>query len=71
MANLKNPDALSTDEIKVLIATCQGFSNTEIAKSIYKSQHSVDRHRKHLYRKLHVRNKQEFVTVASKLFRLV
>jgi len=70
MANLKNPDALSETEIKVLLGTCHGMSNTEIAKTIYKSHRTVDRYRKDLYQKLYVRNKEELMNVAGRLFRV-
>ncbi len=70
MANLKNPDHLSEVEIKVLIATCNGMSNTQIAKSISRSHHSVNRYRKELYKKFYVKNKVELVDIAGRLFRL-
>jgi DNA-binding CsgD family transcriptional regulator len=70
MANLKNPDHLSEIEIKVMLATCNGLSNSEIARIISKSQRMVERCRKNLYNKFYVRNKEELVKVAGKLFRL-
>jgi DNA-binding CsgD family transcriptional regulator len=71
MANLKNPDHLSEMEIKVMIATCNGLSNSEIARITSKSPRMVDRYRQNLYDKLYVKDKQELVKVASKLFRLL
>ncbi len=70
MAYLKNPDHLSEIEIKVMIATCNGLSNSEIARIISKSKRMVDRYRRNLYHKFYVKNKQELVKVASRLFRL-
>jgi DNA-binding CsgD family transcriptional regulator len=70
MTNLKNPDALSEIEIKVMIGTCKGMTNAEIAEIIFKSPNSVHRYRKDLYQKLYVKNKEELVKVASKLFGL-
>ena len=70
MANLKNPDHLSEIEIKVMLATCHGLSNSETARIISGSPHTVKRYRKNLCDKFYVRNKQELVKVADKLFKL-
>lgn len=70
MQNLKNPDHLSEIEIKVMLATCKGLSNSEIARKFSKNDRMIDHCLKNLYDKFYVRNKKELTEVASRLFRL-
>ncbi len=51
-------DALTKREIEVLGLIARGFTNADIAKALYISEHTVNDFTKKIYRKLNVHNRQ-------------
>ncbi len=56
---------LTTREKEVLQLIAEGKTNTEVAKSLMISPHTVTRHRANLMKKLNVHNRIELVNVAN------
>ena len=52
-------EGLSAREREVLLGLERGLAYREIAATLQLSVHTVNTHVKHLYEKLHVRNRQE------------
>lgn len=51
-------DVLTKREIEVLELIARGFTNADIAKTLYISEHTVNDFTKKIYRKLNVHNRQ-------------
>ena len=58
---------LSEREREVLDLIAAGFTNREIAQTLYLSPHTVKEHTSTLYRKLHARNRAEAVQRAQRM----
>jgi DNA-binding NarL/FixJ family response regulator len=55
---------LSKREVEILVLICQGHSSTQIGKSLFISRHTVEAHRKNIFRKLDVNSSTELVKFA-------
>ncbi len=55
---------LSKRELEVLVLICQGNSSVQIGKSLFISRHTVETHRKNIFRKLDVNSSTELVKFA-------
>lgn len=55
---------LSKRELEVLVLICQGQTSTRIGKSLFISKHTVETHRKNIFRKLDVNSSTELVRFA-------
>ena len=64
MTEFENP--LSEQEISILKLAANGMENTQIAKLLYISPHTVKAHLTAIYRKLGVANRTQAVYVAYK-----
>jgi len=58
--------ALSEREAEVLSFMSEGHSESEIAQKLHVTIHTIKAHRKHIYQKLHVRNRTEVVLKVQK-----
>jgi len=62
-----SPDeTLSEREAEVLSLMSEGHSESEIAEKMHISLNTIKAHRKHIYQKLHVRNRTEMVLKVQK-----
>lgn len=59
-------DALSDREMEVLQLICEGLSNHEIAKKLFLSKRTVDKHRANILMKTNCKNTANLVTYAIK-----
>lgn len=68
MSGLKKPDknSLSEQEISILTLAAQGLENTQIAKILFVSHHTVKAHMTSVFRKLGAVNRTEAVYIAIK-----
>jgi DNA-binding NarL/FixJ family response regulator len=68
MSGLKKPDknSLSEQEISILTLAAQGLENTQIAKILFISHHTVKAHMTSVFRKLGAVNRTEAVYIAIK-----
>lgn len=64
--SIREEDALSEREKEILILICKGFSNQEIADSLYISKRTVDNHRANILEKSGCRNTANLVVWAIK-----
>ncbi|MBN2051655.1 MAG: helix-turn-helix transcriptional regulator, partial [Spirochaetales bacterium] len=48
---------LTNREIEVFLLVLKGFSNNDIAERLFISEHTVKKHLKNLYKKLHVKSR--------------
>jgi len=64
-AIIKN-EKLTKRELEVLLNICQGLSNSDIAKKLYISKRTVDKHREHILLKTQSKNTAELVVYAIK-----
>jgi DNA-binding NarL/FixJ family response regulator len=55
---------LSKRELEILVQICQGLSSTQIGKSLFISKHTVEAHRKNIFRKLDINSSTELVKFA-------
>lgn len=65
LTNRDYSDILSSREIEVLQLIDQGLLSKEIAERLYISKNTVDRHRQHIFEKLHVGNAIEACRIAK------
>ncbi len=68
MSGFKKPDknSLSEQEISILTLAAQGLENTQIAKILFISHHTVKAHMTSVFRKLGAVNRTEAVYIAIK-----
>ncbi len=68
MSGFKKPDknSLSEQEISILTLAAQGLENTQIAKILFVSHHTVKAHMTSVFRKLGAANRTEAVYIAIK-----
>ena len=68
MSGLKKTDknSLSEQEISILTLAAQGLENTQIAKILFVSHHTVKAHMTSVFRKLGAVNRTEAVYIAIK-----
>lgn len=57
---------LSDSELRVMKLIYDGYSNDEVAESLYLSPHTVKNHIKSVYSKLGIHEKSEFIQYANK-----
>ena len=63
----ENPfDVLTKTERKVVAQIASGLTSQEVADKLFKSRHTIDTHRKNIYRKLDVNHVSELTKMASK-----
>ncbi len=58
---------LTKREMEVVDLICYGYTNADIAKMLYISQHTVKDHTKNIYRKLDVHSRIELANLVNKL----
>jgi DNA-binding CsgD family transcriptional regulator len=63
----QRPDRLTQRELEVLRAVAAGRSNKEIARELFLSVHTVERHVANVYRKIGARNRAEAAAYATRL----
>lgn len=61
LAGLEEHASLTLREKEIMQLVSQGFSSKEIAAKLFISKHTVESHRKHILRKLSVRNAPQMV----------
>ena len=68
MSGFKKSDknSLSEQEISILNLAAQGLENTQIAKLLFVSHHTVKAHLTSVFRKLNAANRTEAVYIAIK-----
>lgn len=59
-------EPLSTRELEILLAVCQGLSNQEIADALFISKRTVDKHRANILEKTGCKNTASLVVYAIK-----
>ncbi len=59
-------EPLSTRELEILLAVCQGLSNQEIADTLFISKRTVDKHRANILEKTGCKNTASLVVYALK-----
>ena len=59
-------NSLSEQEISILALAAQGLENTQIAKLLFVSHHTVKAHLTAIFRKLNAVNRTEAVYIATK-----
>jgi DNA-binding CsgD family transcriptional regulator len=63
----RGPDGLTARELEVLRAVASGRSNKEIARELFLSVHTVERHVANVYRKIGAHNRAEAAAYATRL----
>jgi DNA-binding NarL/FixJ family response regulator len=63
----QRPDRLTQRELEVLRAVAAGRSNKEIARELFLSVHTVERHVANVYRKIGAHNRAEAAAYATRL----
>lgn len=63
MSRLPLPQGLTSRETEVAMLIAAGHTNNSIARKLYISTHTVNTHRKNIFRKLNVNNIATLVTV--------
>ena len=66
VCNPKFNSRISDAEMRVMKMVYEGFSNEEIADTLYLSPHTVKNHIKSVYAKLGIHEKSEFIRYANK-----
>lgn len=64
--NSEAEENLSTRELEILLAVCQGLSNQEIADQLFISKRTVDKHRANILEKTGCKNTASLVVYAIK-----
>lgn len=63
--NVEKVASLTTREKQILLLVAEGMTSDEIAKAIHLSRHTVNTHRKNIYRKLSVQNSADLLKFAE------
>jgi DNA-binding CsgD family transcriptional regulator len=63
--NVEKVASLTTREKQILELVAEGMTSEEIAKAIHLSHHTVNTHRKNIYRKLSVQNSADLLKFAE------
>ncbi|HEY8893296.1 MAG TPA: helix-turn-helix transcriptional regulator, partial [Niastella sp.] len=63
--NMEKVASLTTREKEILTLVAEGMTSDEIAKAIHLSRHTVNTHRKNLYRKLSIQNSADLLKFAE------
>jgi DNA-binding CsgD family transcriptional regulator len=63
----QRPDRLTPREVEILRAVASGRSNKEIARELFLSVHTVERHVSNVYRKIGAHNRAEAAAYATRL----
>ena len=58
---------LSKRELEVTELLVRGYSNSDIAKMLFISEHTVKDHTKHIYRKMNVHSRFELAALVTRL----
>lgn len=66
VCNPKFNSRISDAEMRVIKMVYEGFSNGEIADTLYLSPHTIKNHIKSVYAKLEIHEKSEFIRYANK-----
>ncbi len=60
-------NTLTKREIEVVDLICYGYTNSDIAKMLFISEHTVKDHTKNIYRKMDVHSRHELASVVNRL----
>jgi DNA-binding CsgD family transcriptional regulator len=63
--NVEKVASLTNREKEILALVAEGMTSEEIAKAIHLSRHTVNTHRKNIYRKLSIQNSADLLKVAE------